>query len=336
MQGMKDPYEDQLSAARYKAERDVAIQERDRLKRKIERLRYVERDRDMLRGAVERIANVFGVVLGEDLTRCAGRMAAAAERLSRRIMPPGMEWPCDANEVPIVMGETVWANGDRYGDCRAWHVSRVVPGVPYSVEAEDANGEKRELKPRWVTHKRPAPKVLDADGAEIRVGDEVWTTRDLDKFTVTNPNNGKFLSVSCKGEDGEDYCCYPTDLTHRAPALAADAKPLREGETVWKKDGTKLTVERLVTSVDGLVGCSDGTEAFGVPVIFNFIPSELYHELPDSWERLEDDATLVPAAYCHDRGLACACDPDPDAATYIEAMSRDLVRRARALAERGQ
>lgn len=65
------------------------------------------------------------------------------------------------------------------------------------------------------------------------------------------------------------------------------------------------------------------------------VPSNcLTHERPqiDSWELLEEDATIAPAAYCHDRGLTCACDPDPDAATYVEAMTRDLVRRARALA----
>ena len=148
-----------------------------------------------------------------------------------RLMPEGMEWPKFEDGEPVRLGDA-FSYGDEtfYVDSvqllrREFHLwatnGKVVTG---------SNGERCE---------RPAPKMLDADGVEIRKDDTVWTTRDLDKFTVTNPNNGKFLSVSCKGEDGEDYCCYPTDLTHRAPVLAADGRPLREGEMVYSAEVSK-------------------------------------------------------------------------------------------------
>lgn len=55
----------------------------------------------------------------------------------------------------------------------------------------------------------------------------------------------------------------------------------------------------------------------------------------DSWERLEEDATIDPRAYCSKHRLYI--DPyDGDSAPATEKFARDLVRRARALAERGQ
>lgn len=46
----------------------------------------------------------------------------------------------------------------------------------------------------------------------------------------------------------------------------------------------------------------------------------------DSWERVEDDATKQPYAYCVERGL------DDDALPTNEKFARDLVRRCKALA----
>lgn len=47
---------------------------------------------------------------------------------------------------------------------------------------------------------------------------------------------------------------------------------------------------------------------------------------PDSWERLEDDATKPPYAYCVEHGL------DDDSLPTNEKFARDLVRRAKDLA----
>ena len=60
----------------------------------------------------------------------------------------------------------------------------------------------------------------------------------------------------------------------------------------------------------------------------------LTHERPDSWERLEEDATIRPEAYCVKRGIDFS---DVDGQHRVldevtERMARDLVRRAKALA----
>lgn len=81
--------------------------------------------------------------------------------------------------------------------------------------------------------KRPSPKVLDADGVEIREGDTVWCTNGHGPFEVTRIVNADRLRVVCDDEENGHLNVYPQSITHRAPVLAADGKPLREGETVW-------------------------------------------------------------------------------------------------------
>ena len=194
-----------------------------------------------------------------------------------RLMPEGMEWPMFEDGAPVRIGDTAQFGDDvmEIVGVELNHFGYVLHGSINDGMRECVDGDEY-----GVAVKRPAPKVLDADGAEIRVGDTVWTTRDLDKFTVTNPNNGKFLSVSCKGEDGEDYCCYPTDLTHRAPVLAADGRPLREGETVWLTGGSERHVV-LSTEKDAIGNIVTEIQAPGL-VRMHISPSRLTHERPES------------------------------------------------------
>ena len=181
--------------------------------------------------------------------------------------------------------------------------------------------------------RRPAPKVLDADGAGIRVGDSVWDMGGNGPYEVVRFTEHGYVRI--KSDFGLEQSAFCERLTHRAPALAADGRPLREGETVWSLiNGERFFVMEIDHEHGWPSVSRDGSSKDKFPILNP--RKTLTHERPDSWERLEKDATIAPAAYCHDRGLPCACDPDPDAATYVEAMARDLVRRARVLAERGQ
>lgn len=49
---------------------------------------------------------------------------------------------------------------------------------------------------------------------------------------------------------------------------------------------------------------------------------------PDSWERLEEDSKLAPRDYLQGRGMS------PDKTERVKAMAIDIVKRAKALAER--
>ena len=61
--------------------------------------------------------------------------------------------------------------------------------------------------------------------------------------------------------------------------------------------------------------------------------TETYYDAPDpdTWERIERDATVDPARYCHARGLDRDVDWE-DAAEGFETMALDLVARCKKLA----
>ena len=217
--------------------------------------------------------------------KCAERretieeLGKTIDEMRPRLMPEGMEWPRFEDGEPVRVGDEAPFGAD--GTMTVTGVE-LTDGGHFILHGRDG-GIDRPCQTGYQYGqrvKRPAPKVTDAGGVEIRVGDTVWTTRDLDKFTVTNPNNGNFLSVSCKGEDGEDYCCYPTDLTHRAPVLAADGRPLREGEHVWHVEtGTELVVKGLPKP-----GEHQAVVVFAPPAshLTSFDPNQLTHERSES------------------------------------------------------
>ena len=242
----------------------------------------------------------------------------AFDALDRRIMPEGMEWLVEAwprfeDDSPLGCGDEVMTSD---GVVKA-------EGLSLSICDKDGGVSTIDFGERV---KRPA-KVLDADGVEIRVGDTVWHVHDLDKFTVTDSNNGENLSVSCMGEDGKEYCCYPNGLTHRAPVLAADGKPLRVRETVYDKDtGDRFEVTGL--SGDGFAICWDVDKC---EADIEIEARRLTHQHPvaDSWERLEGDVTLSVEKYRERYGIK-----KHDGMTWPQLVRDDLVRRCRALAER--
>ena len=267
----------------------------------------------------------------------AERDAARQElrEIQARLMPEGMEWPRFEDGKQVRIGDD-FGYGTKLNACEVTSILFTSEGCFIEPDYSWEGGDYMLMVKHGERVKHPAPKVLDTDGVEIRVGDTVWTTRDLDKFTVTNPNNGNFLSVSCKGEDGEDYCCYPTDLTHRAPVLAADGEPLREGETVWSIfAGIECVIKRIDYERKGGEACV--CVRFADMESLNWVrPDELTHERPvaDTWERIEEDATkLSPYYYARDV-MGLDTDKMPSKESRRIDMMRDLVRRAKAIAER--
>ena len=246
--------------------------------------------------------------------------------IARRLMPDGMCWPVFEDGGPVRIGDFVSDvevrsvvfrdGGILLSDCTS------VPGW----------GTWRSYK---EPIKRPEPKVLDADGAEIRVGDTVYDVEYGCELVVTKVTSD---AVFVAFEDVEADKYDASQLTHRGPVLAADGKPLREGETVWDvSSGIEFTVIGLPRSVEYQavkLRLDDGA-------VTGLDPDRLTHERPDSWERIEEDADALVEAedngvgsfsaandYCERHGL--------ENGTVWVMMARDLVRRCRALAERGQ
>ena len=127
------------------------------------------------------------------------------------------------------------------------------------------------------------------------------------------------------------------DAVEADPVLAADGLPLREGEHVYHVEtGAELVVKELPKP-----GAYQAVVVFAPPashLMMSFDPDRLTHQRPDSWERLEEDAGKEACEYfAH---MPCGCETSEMLDETVEkcnaTKARDLVRRARALAERGQ
>lgn len=261
--------------------------------------------------------------------------------ISRRLMPEGMEWPVFEDGKPVRVGDEVVdeaeelvfrvseiAFSDGYGTCLRYEDQR--DGNSYNFIDGLEPGERV---------KRSAPKVLDADGVEIRVGDAVWP-----KYPSADRNaqvkRAEVVGIQAKYERVDVRTVYATGLsfleqvdadrlTHRAPVLAADGKPLREGETVWNvKTGERYVVGAFA---GGCINVSDGRGGG-----LQLLPSQLTHERPeiDSWGRWREEWQWPPVKYC-ELILGVEYDHDTQLNEAFDAQGDDLVRRARALAERG-
>ena len=263
------------------------------------------------------------------------------DAVKERTMPEGMSWPFFGDGEPVRSGDKLL---DKDGDwfvavsfvftCDWWSIRG------YQTEGfGDLNDKTRrtlEGMSYGVRVKRPVPKVLDAEGVEIREGDTVYLLPGdwCDEFPCLGYHGGEELEVfslhadhvvggiGCRDTRRPKGTCYPqpSQLTHRAPVLAADGEPLEVGQTVYHiADGKEYTVEELfkdcaMVTPDGITGGRCRAEY-------------LTHERPDSWERLEEHKDLSPFDYC--KKVGHKLDTFEDAERF---KSRDLVRRAKALA----
>lgn len=137
----------------------------------------------------------------------------------------------------------------------------------------------------------PAPKVLGADRVEIREGDTVYEvegTGHAYKVVGIRVGDGEPLTptvVTCDEGDGTSEHFLPSQLTHRAPVLAADGRPLRVGETVWDVLGRR---QFRVLSIDDTdergeyIIQTKGVDGLGLSGWSR--PIDLTHDFPDSWE----------------------------------------------------
>ena len=250
------------------------------------------------------------------------------EAVKARLMPEGMEWPRFEDDAPVRMCEEAAKNSESF------NISTVTL----------CNGGDFLLNfrayPKGKRVKRPAPKVYDADGVEIKRGDTVWPTENPkdgyvlggEVLTMARADGGR-IRVDFLDESGNISTYYASELTHRKPIIAADGRPMHEGEHVWHVEtGIELVVKELPKP-----GEYQAVVVFAPPAshLTSFDPDQLTHERPDSWELLEADCSMNTGVYTRERmGIDVGKVPAKESRRID--MMRDLVRRAKALAERGE
>ena len=271
--------------------------------------------------------------------------------ISRRLMPEGMEWPRDESGEPVRPSDKLL---DKDGDwfkavsfvftCDWWSVRG------YQTEGfGDLNNETRrklEGMAYGTCVKRPAPKVLDAEGTDIREKCDVWWICEGDERGVhaerlrveTICPNGL---IECSPYNGGTWVYLePSELYVNKPVPSSDGRPLSEGDHVYHVEtGAELVVKKLPKP-----GEYQAVVVFALPTspashLTSFDPDQLTHERPDTWERIEEDAYKDDCEY-FGRDLN-GCEGCPASRQDIDNFycdenekASDLVRRAKALAGR--
>lgn len=289
-------YEEQLSAAKFRAERDQARQELDRLR---DRLRDTtmnacdllpEEDREALRWVRERG--------GLDYVKSEWRSRVPHDRYEARRQR--------------LLGHIA--------ECETALGRRRVRIEELGHRVSDLTNENAELLRRV--------SVLAADGEPLEVGQTVWGVDDGREWTVSEIING---TVSLSNEDGifHEYSAawVPSEqLTHQRPVLDADGVPIREGDTVWK-EGTVLAIPMTVVEVSRDTVRCEYAWTDGKVYRPCCSPDTLTHTKPepiDTWQRIEEDALNFVE---DNTGM-------PHDQDQMERDMLSILRRCKALAER--
>ena len=246
------------------------------------------------------------------------------EAVKKRLMPEGMEWPTvDGKPVDFVTGYE-----PSLGVLEAVSI--------YSNGACEVMGHDGIIKDVKEIHVATT-KVLDADGAECHVGDHgYWLDQPGVEIIIKHIDPRETSQLTVYDVHGRGNTIGAEEFTHRAPVLAADGRPLHEGEHVWHVEtGTELVIKELPKP-----GAYQAVVVFAPPAshLTSFDPDRLTHERSDSWERIEHDARKGSCDYFgYD---ANGCDGCPAYGWNVtrggngcgNAKMADLMRRAKALA----
>lgn len=197
----------------------------------------------------------------------------------------------------------------------------------------DLTTENAELRRRAMPEGCEWPRF--EDGEPVRFGDVVsdgdetgrvyYVTFDtvspvIIGFTDETPDQdpGTWLEVSVN-DDGR--------VKRPAPKVTAgDGRPLVVGEFVWHKSGV---VGGVVESIDAASLMHTVRYRSHRGEEYRDAARDLVHDFPDSWEMWLEDSKLHPSKYVDRYRVGRVGYEELD-------MNRDLVRRAKALAERGQ
>ena len=363
MSDMHDPYEDQLAAARYRAERDQARQELARLSGEATTVSAYdllpEEERDAIAwvrehgglDAVKRRWECLSYYADPVPRSCMEKRLArlqrqideshAALRRRREIISELNRRATDLTRENAERGETIRKLSDRAAkqsdeirvmrDVIAETCARLgVEGTGSTVD--DAQVIWREIARRLMPDGMCWP--VFEDGEPVRIGDVV---SDVEVRSVVFRDGGILLS-DCTSVPGWGTWRSYKEPIKRPAVPASDGKPLREGEHVYHVEtGTELVVKRLPKP-----GEYQAVVVFALPTspashLTSFDPDQLTHERPESWERIEEDAYKDDCEY-FGRDLN-GCEGCPASRQDIDNFycdenekASDLVRRAKALA----
>lgn len=170
------------------------------------------------------VVRMFGFACGENpCTDCIPRLIGAiAERVEAETgepqLPDGIEWPRFEDGGLVRIGDELEFEGKTMLVCDATFYA---DGWALWCDREDMSGRLYGKYGERV--KRPAPKVLDADGVPIKVGDTVWATYNGCKHIVMAVCSDGSLHPEMVTDDGcmveyeEGLWDFAKKVTHEQP-----------------------------------------------------------------------------------------------------------------------
>lgn len=141
-------------------------------------------------------------------------MKAIADRIDAdRELPESMEWPRFEDGELVEVGDEVGSDEPFTANEIAFESERWL----IKASSRSAFGCFRGAFGERV--KRPAPKVLDADGVSINVGDTVYCDGEDEALTVTSISGvgGEYCCVTVKNADSSHCTVDALRLTHELP-----------------------------------------------------------------------------------------------------------------------
>ena len=222
------------------------------------------------------------------------------DAVRERLMPEGMEWLLDvwpkwSNGEYCKFGD--WWKSGKYGETEPKQFRKLSIYTPEQLdEWGQGDGESfgyewdfvrpSDSKYRPDKVEPPAPKVLDADGVEVRKGDTVWSTIGGTEYRVIGFENG-LVHVENAGASFARAYFEPGNLTHQRPVLDADGVPIKVGDTVWHKGtGEKYRVFRFSAIENCVWGENDlGSFLLNCSMFAHTKPE------PDSWSSVWADVS---------------------------------------------
>lgn len=162
------------------------------------------------------VAELFGLCCDKIRTcqECKEKaIRAIADRIdAERALPEGIEWPRFEDGELVRPGDEVGSDEPFTAEEIAFESERWLIKASARSVCGYFHGAFGELV------KRPTPKVLGADGVEIRVGDTVYCDDDPEPLVVDSFDDpGCVYLTSVKGSDGTLYTIEPSLLTHKRP-----------------------------------------------------------------------------------------------------------------------
>ena len=202
------------------------------------------------------VVRMFGFACGESpCTECIPRLVGAiAQRVEKeRALPEGVEWPRFED------GELVGFDDEVEHEGETWKVTGVgfeSPGFDIGLccglnigAMSGSYGERL---------KRPTPKVLDADGAPIEVGETVYCDGRDEALTVVGSSDDAIgvERTTVEDDEGTYYTVAPSRLSHKRPdsweRIEEDAK-LAPRDYLEKRGMNPEKTERIASMMADLV-----------------------------------------------------------------------------------